>query len=147
MIYNFMISTRVHHHDSRCTIITSPVHNIEMSDKMPPMRQPVCWYGYHHEVCFSDGRHPSGQFCFSCQGSWDGWKLAVFPGTVHHVYFLTGSPSTSLYLRQIYLGSFLVVLQISSSFLAPWLLPVCGQHLCWFQGLVTYGVSSIPIHL
>lgn len=39
------------------------------------------------------------------------------------------------------------VLQISSSFLAPWLLPVCGQHLCWFQGPITHGASWRLIHL
>lgn len=42
-------------------------------------------------VCFSDGRHSLGLFCFSCQESWDGWKLTAFLGTFHHVYFLTGS--------------------------------------------------------
>lgn len=92
----------------------------------------ACW-------CLSGGRHSSALFCFSCQESWAGWKLAVFPGTCHHVSYLTGSLTCQLF-RQIYLGRFPVALQISSSLLAPRIPPVCGQHLCRFQGLVTSGV-------
>lgn len=107
MIYNFVISTCAHHHDSWCIIITSPVSDREVRDEMPAMLQAACWCRYWTSVCVSDGRHSSGLFCFSCQQSWDGWKWAVSPGTFRHVYyFLTGSLSTSLHFGQIYLGRF-----------------------------------------